>query len=640
MLGNPTGERMKLTATAVIVSLCAFALAQPSAWAQCEQQEIVRDCPDDYDDFGTSVAVDGDTLVVGAPGVDDPTGNAGAAYVYLYVEGKWVLRQTLHPDEVHASESFGYGVAISGDLMVVGARGYDEPEGNAGAAYVFRRDGLHWVQEQQLVASDGTEWDYFGSAVAVCGDVIAVGAPRADPYERGAVYLFRFDGSQWTKSYKQPGGWADSRLGRSLAACDDMVIAGEPYYEPGGSVRCFRDLGDAWTVTRITAPGQETESAFGYSVAMTADLFVAGALHDDDNGLSAGAAYVFRRDGDDWLLEQKLLASNGRPDEYFGTSVATDGHRIVVGAMQDDLPGRAYVYVFDGEQWQEEAELNSMLCSPEADLGSAAALHAETPIVAARFDDENANRSGSVHVFSLVGDDCNANGYCDWLDLLEGVSEDCNLNEVPDECDIAVPLDISSGILIPIGHGHPQHFSIEDPLRAIDDVVLDFHAMADLGDGNEWIDIDINGTDVGRVFQFDGSLCANPLDHSLLVVPAETFNDLIAQASEAVITMSASEMVNATACDGMSLISLHVIYKGRINDDNENGVPDECECPADFDGDGDVDTADLLFLLGAWGTPDGDVDFDGDTDTADLLALLAAWGECPAEKTEMRKAES
>jgi len=56
---------------------------------------------------------------------------------------------------------------------------------------------------------------------------------------------------------------------------------------------------------------------------------------------------------------------------------------------------------------------------------------------------------------------------------------------------------------------------------------------------------------------------------------------------------------------------------------------DASSCPADFDGDGDVDTADLLFLLGAWGTPDGDVDGDGDTDTADLLALLGAWGPCP-----------
>jgi hypothetical protein len=70
------------------------------------------------------------------------------------------------------------------------------------------------------------------------------------------------------------------------------------------------------------------------------------------------------------------------------------------------------------------------------------------------------------------------------------------------------------------------------------------------------------------------------------------------------------------------------IYNGTSQDNNGNGIPDECECPADFDGDGDVDTADLLFLLGAWGTPDGDVDGDGDTDTADLLALLAAWGEC------------
>jgi subtilisin family serine protease len=71
------------------------------------------------------------------------------------------------------------------------------------------------------------------------------------------------------------------------------------------------------------------------------------------------------------------------------------------------------------------------------------------------------------------------------------------------------------------------------------------------------------------------------------------------------------------------------ILEGISNDENNDGVPDECQCPTDFDDDGDVDTADLLFLLGAWGTPAGDVDGDGDTDTSDLLALLGAWGPCP-----------
>ena len=73
------------------------------------------------------------------------------------------------------------------------------------------------------------------------------------------------------------------------------------------------------------------------------------------------------------------------------------------------------------------------------------------------------------------------------------------------------------------------------------------------------------------------------------------------------------------------------IFNGVSDDENGNGIPDECDCPGDFDGDGAVDAADLLALLGAWGTAEGDVDFDGDTDTADLLALLAAWGDCPTE---------
>jgi hypothetical protein len=100
--------------------------------------------------------------------------------------------------------------------------------------------------------------------------------------------------------------------------------------------------------------------------------------------------------------------------------------------------------------------------------------------------------------------------------------------------------------------------------------------------------------------------------------------------TDLVIAMMPSFPVDAGACDGQSSIIVEVVHETYgPNDGNRNGVPDECECPADFDGDGDVDTADLLFLLAAGGSPDGDVDFDGDTAPADMLGLLVAWGQCP-----------
>ena len=169
------------------------------------------------------------------------------------------------------------------------------------------------------------------------------------------------------------------------------------------------------------------------------------------------------------------------------------------------------------------------------------------------------------------------------------------------------------------------------PPPAVDgDVTVIFTASADLDYPEEYISVNINGYGFGTMFQEDGSLCASPPDYGSMLIPQVLFNAMIHGDEDLVITMTASEYVDAGACGGEPYVTVEVSYVTSTDaDQNHNGIPDECECPADFDGDGDVDTADLLHLLGAWGTPDGDVDGDGDTDTSDLLDLLAAWGDCP-----------
>jgi len=227
--------------------------------------------------------------------------------------------------------------------------------------------------------------------------------------------------------------------------------------------------------------------------------------------------------------------------------------------------------------------------------------------------------------------DCNENGIPDECDIDSGVSEDCNLNGVPDECDIRAPFEAASGELGIFGWEHEQSFTVPDVSESYGDVNLLFTAHADLWHDDQWVDVDINGVPVGRVYQYGAEICADPPEERELIVPEATFNEAVADEEDAVITMIASEQVDAHLCLLGSFITVQINYIAvhGPDDANHNGIPDECECPADFDADGDVDTADLLHLLGAWGTAGGDVDFDGDTDTADLLALLAAWGECP-----------
>ncbi len=176
---------------------------------------------------------------------------------------------------------FGHSVAVSGDVALVGALGDRENGVQSGAAYIFRFDGADWLEEAKLTAFDGVRYDRFGSAVAVSGDVAIVSAP-SDNGSTGAAYVFQFNGSEWIE-------------GPKLVASDG-----------------------------------ETHDYFGTSVAISDGTIVVGAGDDD---ISRGAAYVFRFDGSTWEEEAKLIASDGLPLEYFGTSVA-----IRAIPWQSDLP--------------------------------------------------------------------------------------------------------------------------------------------------------------------------------------------------------------------------------------------------------------------------------------------------------------
>ena len=229
--------------------------------------------------------------------------------------------------------------------------------------------------------------------------------------------------------------------------------------------------------------------------------------------------------------------------------------------------------------------------------------------------------------------DCNNNGVPDIVDILDGTSEDCNDNSIPDECDVVPPFFAESGELGPIGFDSPQSFAIATPPVALGDVTLEFTAVADLLSVIEFIDVDINGVAIGSVFVKGAQDCPKTPDADEIIVPAAVFNNAVG-GGNAVITMTATNAVNPLACEGNNYITVALQYSlgGMSDDDNNNGVPDECETPGDLNGDGMVGVDDLLILLGNWGPcadcDDCVADIDGDCSVGvkDLLILLANWG--------------
>jgi trimeric autotransporter adhesin len=327
--------------------------------------------------FGGSVAISGDTIVVGAPG-EHPSGT-GAAYVFVKPAGGWATATYLPTAKLTASDGapynyLGSSVAISGDTIVVGAAGLYH------AAYVFVKPAGGWTsgtQTAKLTASDGPSWNYFGFRVGVSGNTVVVGAfnsTLSGGEESGAVYVFVQPAGGWangTETAKLTASDAAADLrGPSLAISGDTVVAGAPLndvvgHDAQGSAYVFVKPAGGWASETETATLTASDGAagdyFGNSVAVSGGMLVAGAPYAEVSGhLDGGAAYVFVKPAAGWASgtqTAKLTSSDGRARDHFGSSVRASGRTIVAGAPFADVSGvvnAGAAYVF----WRAPASIS------------------------------------------------------------------------------------------------------------------------------------------------------------------------------------------------------------------------------------------------------------------------------------------
>ncbi|MCH7720671.1 MAG: FG-GAP repeat protein, partial [Planctomycetes bacterium] len=405
----------------------------------CTETKLLASDGGSNDRFGTSVALSGDVLVVGAEDDDNENGaEAGSVYVYRLVGADWIEEAKLLASDGESDDSFGYSVAVDGDVILVGAARDD-----SGSVYVYRFDGTDWIQETKLVQSDaGIDDTFFGSSVAIDGALAVVGASG---FATGSAYIYRFDGSDWVEEAEllASDGQEGDLFGQSVAVSGDTAIIGA-YWDmdnainPGsGSAYVYRFDGLDWIEQIKLVPADNADGdMFGYAVAMSGDLAIIGAPADDPNGQDSGSAYVYSREGTDWVELAKLVASDGAGDDDFGWSVGITGHWVIVGARRDDEnatnSGSAYLYRFDGIHWTEAGKFLASDGGWSDWFGSSVAISGAVVVLGASGDDDNGIDAGSAYVFVC---DCNGNGMFDTDDILEGTSQDCSGNQIPDECE-------------------------------------------------------------------------------------------------------------------------------------------------------------------------------------------------------------
>ena len=342
--------------------------------------------------FGYSVAVSGDTAVVGAYGADSET---GAAYVFTRSGAVWTQQQKLTASDGALGAKFGCSVAVSGDTAVVGAWGDDS---NSGAAYVFTRSASVWTQQQKLTAGAASDLANFGASVALSGDTAIVGAP-GDSFI-GAAYVFTRSGTVWTRLQRLTAGDGAEGFARSVAVDGGTAVVGAwstDYLTSAttGAAYVYTCSSTGWSEQqKLTASDAAADDVFGFSVAVSGDTVAVGALYADSY---AGAAYVFTRSGTAWSEQQKLTASDGAVGDDFGISVALSGDTVVVGAYLDDTSaGAAYVFARSGSAWSEQQKLTASDCAADDHFGVSVALSGDTAVIGAEGVD---SQRGAAYVF-------------------------------------------------------------------------------------------------------------------------------------------------------------------------------------------------------------------------------------------------
>ncbi|UCD75010.1 MAG: hypothetical protein JSV91_14630, partial [Phycisphaerales bacterium] len=412
------------------------------AWGQCELQKLLGSDCGIWADFGSAIAVYEDVAVIAARGW---YGDTGAAYVFRSDGAVWSEEAKLTASDSAFDDRFGTSVAVEGDVVIVGA--IRDSYGSEGvcSAYVFRYDGQNWAEEAILIGSDTIEGDAFGMSVAISGEVIAVGATDNDGH-RGAVYVFRRSGDVWIEEAKlvasDAEGWEE--FGRTVAMDDDVVIVGAPDDRYGkGSVYVFRRVGSEWVEEAKIYHELTYVKRFGRGLALDGEYALVGAPCDHYLGSGSGMAFIYHYDGSEWTLVHELVRADPGSHDEFGLAVALKGDTAAVGAptlidTESTAPGYACVFTYDGSAWVQEARLLSSDLAKKDNLGCAVALAGDQVLVGALGDDDQGLSSGSAYVFpaALDGEDCNENLIADSCDIAVGLSTDCQYNGIPDECDI------------------------------------------------------------------------------------------------------------------------------------------------------------------------------------------------------------
>lgn len=424
---------MQLTHTNPITRAAAgalAALASVNASADCTSMQngkIIAAEVQAFDYFASTVDIKGTRAIIGAEGDDDRGIFGGSAYIYELVGNTWTKRAKLLANDGVEGDRFSWSVAIDGNLAIVGAPFHDAAGEDAGAAYIYRNIAGVWAFETKLIAADTVAWDHFGYGVAISGDTVVVGAQlhdfipadEEDPIiaRAGAAYAFKRNANgTWTQQGTMMSSTpkADAFFGTNVAVEGDFAVIGAHNELNGGAAYVFKRTGSTWSQeSRVVSGDADGGDRFGADVDISGDRIVVSATLDNTPQTPDGTLQVFKRNAANatWALEHRFWPAHPSLESQVGTSVSIEGDVILAGSWGDDgLAGAAYLFQRSGSQWMQSGRIAAADPSGGNDeFGKAVGLSTGRALIGAHNDDDAGGNAGAAYFFTIS---CTAPAQC------------------------------------------------------------------------------------------------------------------------------------------------------------------------------------------------------------------------------------
>jgi len=362
----------------------------------------------DYKKLGSAVSTSGDIAVIGAPGLSSDNGQA---CLYQYSAEKWSLLSCLSPSSENSAtiQQFGRAVAISGDLVVIGAE--KQSQGKKGVAYIYQRQGDSWSLQAELNSPETNKNDNFASTLSVTGNYIAIGSQGIAASHIGQVHLFKNTDLGWIEDtvITPNSTFKSARFGSSVMLADDYLIIGDDDHGRAheGSAYIYHQQEGIWNLQASLKGGDITKGAkFASSVAISKHYAVVGARLENNPSIKkhkkSGAAYVYKRTGKLWTNQAKLLASDAAQGDSFGASVAIFDDHLVIGATSSNSgKGASYLFKNTNEVWSEVFKFSAADAKQQDNYGNTVSIVEDTIIIAANNKTHTNNKQGVAYFYSL-----------------------------------------------------------------------------------------------------------------------------------------------------------------------------------------------------------------------------------------------